>query len=94
MTTKAKKTYAYHGLGFVYRDQITGFTGIATGLTTYISGCNQVLLQPPVKKNGEMNEAMWFDQQRLVTDSAPGSKPAMTLDNSETPGFDKAAPKR
>jgi hypothetical protein len=77
-------------LGRTYRDLITGFTGVATGHVRYISGCNQVLLQPPVDKEGKLREPQWFDEQRL---EVKGTK-AIVLDNSETPGFDAPAPKR
>jgi hypothetical protein len=77
-------------LGNTYRDRITGFSGVATGWTTYISGCSQVLLAPPVDKEGKLVEAQWFDEQRLVDLRAE----PIALDNSETPGFDKPAPKR
>lgn len=76
--------------GDTVKDQVTGFQGIATGRAEYISGCSQVLLAPQVKKTGEMQESQWIDEQRLVV-----VKPSkIKLDNSKTPGPDKAAPKR
>jgi hypothetical protein len=51
-------------LGKKYRDQLTGFEGIAVGYCEYITGCNQVLLVPrgnPSKRS----EVEWFDEQRL-----------------------------
>lgn len=78
--------------GKTYRDKITGFEGIATGYCQYISGCSQVLIAPRVAPDGAMRESHWFDVQRVevVWDDAS----AVNLDNSDTPGFDKAAPKR
>ncbi|MFG1247643.1 hypothetical protein [Xanthobacter flavus] len=76
--------------GATYRDAITGFTGIATGHTTYISGCSQVLLAPPVKPDGTLAESQWFDLQRLKMSGAN----VIHLDNSDTPGCDRPAPKR
>lgn len=76
-------------LGATYRDQISGFTGVATGHAFYISGCSQVLLAPPTGENGAHRSSEWFDEQRLVhTDAA-----VIVLDNSRTPGPDKEAPK-
>lgn len=77
-------------LGAAYRDVITGFAGVATGHTTYISGCSQVLLQPKVDKDGKLVDGHWFDEQRLERLSwVP-----VELDNGATPGFDTPAPKR
>lgn len=76
-------------LGAMYQDVITGFKGIATGHVKYITGCNQVLLQPPAKHSGEFVAAQWFDEQRVerIDDGV------VVLDNSNTPGFDVPAPK-
>ena len=76
-------------LGLTYRDQITGFTGVATGHVTYLTGCNQVLLHPKVDAEGKLRDSQWFDQQRLVQIEGP----QIVLDNGNTPGPDKQAPK-
>lgn len=78
-------------LGATYRDKITGFQGVAVGFVTYISGCNQALLAPPVNQEGALRDSQWFDQQRLELVS--GTQ-AVLLDNGDTPGCDRAAPKR
>ena len=36
-------------LGQKVKDSITGFAGIVTGRAEYITGCHQILVQPPVK---------------------------------------------
>ena len=77
-------------LGVKVKDKITGFEGIITGFVTYISGCNQALVVPPVKKDGSLVEAQWFDEQRLIVTNAN----AIRLNNDKTPGFDTPAPKR
>lgn len=77
-------------LGRKYKDKVTGFEGTATGHAKYISGCSQVLLAPPVTAEGAMRDSQWFDEQRLTAQE--GEK--IVLDNSATPGCDKAAPKR
>lgn len=78
-------------LGLTLRDRVTGFVGVATGFVTYLSGCNQFLLTPPVTADGAYRDAQWFDQQRLMLLPA---EPRIALDNGPTPGFDKQAPKR
>jgi len=47
------------------KEKITGFTGIITGVSFYITGCNQYLLTPPVKDDGSSGEAQWYDEGRL-----------------------------
>jgi hypothetical protein len=78
-------------LGATYRDNITGFQGVATGHCEYISGCNQTLLTPPVDEKGAHREPHWFDDQRL--ELRDGCK-VVSLNNDATPGCDKEAPKR
>lgn len=78
-------------LGTTYKDKITGFVGVATGFVKYISGCNQALIQPRISDDGAMRESQWFDQQRL--EPVP-NVPVVALDNGETPGCDRAAPRR
>ena len=77
-------------LGKTVTDRITGFSGIVTGYVQYISGCNQVLIVPPVDGDGKLRDAEWFDEQRIEIHEVD----AVTLDNDGHEGFDKAAPKR
>ena len=78
-------------LGQEVRDVITGFRGIATGRCNYISGCEQVLVQPTMKDDGTVPDARWYDDQRL--EAVPGAR-FVSLDNGRTPGFDAPAPVR
>jgi hypothetical protein len=78
-------------LGRKAQDIVTGFCGTITGHCTYLSGCNQYLLVPPTTGEGNYREGQWFDVQRVRVDT---TTPAIELDNSKTPGFDKPAPKR
>lgn len=77
-------------LGNTYKDTVTGFEGVATGRCKYISGCYQVLLSPKCIDVGTKLESHWFDVQRLEEIK----NETITLDNSKTPGPDKAAPKK
>ena len=52
-------------LGATYRDEITGFEGIATGVVKYITGCDQVLLAPQ-SRDGLKLDAHWFDKPRVI----------------------------
>jgi len=73
------------------KDKITGFTGVITRVVEYISGCNQALLTPPISTDGKLQDARWFDLQRI---KLLEDKPSIVLDNSETPGPDMPAPVR
>jgi hypothetical protein len=77
-------------LGKNYTDKITGFNGVATGWVTYISGCNQVLLQPRVNDKNEVADGRWYDEQRLEENASYGK---ITLIN-DTNGFDQSPPLR
>lgn len=78
-------------LGATYKDKVTGFQGVALGHVRYLTGCNQVLLQPGIDKDGKIRDSLWFDEQRM--ERVAKVKPVV-LDNSKTPGFDKPAPAR
>lgn len=54
-------------LGNKYKDSISGFSGIATARTTYLTGCIRVCLEPTkLNKEGFPIEA-WFDEMMLRT---------------------------
>jgi hypothetical protein len=49
-------------LGDKVRDKITGFEGIVTGHCSYISGCDQISVQPQMKKGDtDRPTGMWID---------------------------------
>ncbi len=82
-------------LGQGVRDLITDFEGLAIGRVEYLTGCVQVLVQPPAgdRRDGsgrEWVESRWFDEPRLrVTIAEPYVLPSIP-----TPGADKEAPRR
>ena len=54
-------------LGKDYRCKITGFVGRAVGTAKYLSGCDQVLLQPQMKPGEtEYPKGVWIDDNQLV----------------------------
>lgn len=79
-------------LGATYTDVITGFTGVATGLCIYISGCSQVLLTAQLTLPAEQLDPplKWVDVQRCRRTGAG----VIVLNNGTTPGCDIAAPVR
>lgn len=54
-------------LGITVKDKITGFEGIITGRSTYLTGCDQYCLQPTCsdESKGKYPDACWFDEGRL-----------------------------
>jgi len=74
-------------LGSTVSDVVTGFTGIATGKASYMTGCDQYLVQPECK-DGAFVEGRWFDFQRLLL--LPAIAPIEL--NNEKPGACGMAP--
>ena len=52
-------------LGAKVRSKITGFTGIVTGRTEYISGCVQLCVTPRAK-DGKSLDSVWIDDDQLT----------------------------
>ena len=76
-------------MGMKCEDKITGFVGMATGFVSYLTGCNQVLIQPQVKEDGTMTTAHWFDESRIRVHT---KIPKVQFDMGEKPGACDAAP--
>ena len=47
------------------RDKHTGFQGVVMAISFYGYGCTQLLVQPPVKEDGEWKKSVWFDEPQL-----------------------------
>lgn len=52
-------------LGKKGKEQVTGFVGILTGRCTYLYGCDQYCLTPPVDEKGGLQDGKWFDEGRI-----------------------------
>ncbi len=52
-------------LGYIVKDIVTGFQGTVTGVVSYLTGCDQFLIQPKIKSGNEFIEARWFDENRI-----------------------------
>ncbi len=50
-------------MGQKVEDTVTGFSGFVMGRVEYVTGCAQVLVQPPCKA-GAWVESRWFDEPR------------------------------
>jgi hypothetical protein len=51
-------------LGKEGRDKVTGFQGIITGRSQFLTGCDQYNLVPPMK-DGKLDAVQWFDEGRI-----------------------------
>jgi hypothetical protein len=51
--------------GVIAQDKITGFTGMVTAKTSYITGCDRYYLTPRVDKDGKCPEGKYFDEGTL-----------------------------
>ena len=63
-------------LGETVRDVITGFSGVVTAKCTYITGCDQVHVQPRQSDK----DGRWYDVTRLEVDN---STPVLELPKIE-----------
>lgn len=51
--------------GVVAQDKISGFVGMITAKTSYITGCDRYFLTPRVDKDGKYVEGKYFDEGTL-----------------------------
>lgn len=63
--TKDNTIEAIQLLGMRAADKVTGFTGTVSSVTFDLYGCVQVILTPPVGKDGKPGDSHWFDVKRL-----------------------------
>lgn len=52
-------------LGSSYVDRVTGFSGIATARTEYLTGRSRTELSPKIRSNGALPRPEWFEDERL-----------------------------
>lgn len=52
-------------LGAFCTDRVTGFSGMATGRTEYLTGRSRVELSPSLRPDGRLPRPEWFDEERL-----------------------------
>ena len=65
-------------LGKKAEDKVTGFKGVITTVSFDLYGCIQVILDPPIKKDGSRTDGKWFDVSRL---NVTGKIPVMVVPN-------------
>lgn len=52
-------------LGKTGKDRVTGYQGTIISISFDLFGCVQVIIRPPVDKDGKLQEAHWFDVNRV-----------------------------
>jgi len=52
-------------LGQEVRDNITGFRGVAVCRSEWLHGCERLVVQPPISKDGKLPETGVFDEPQL-----------------------------
>lgn len=79
-------------LGSTQTDQLTGFTGVVTGITHWITGCDRYQLSPAgLDKDGNVQKPEWFDEVQLD----PKQWAAMIAEpTKKTTGGPREAPRR
>lgn len=53
-------------LGDLAKDEVSGFAGVITGITTFLHGCSRVGVTPRELKEGQPVQTNWFDAPQLV----------------------------
>ena len=68
-------------------DLVTGFCGVVTSRSDYLTGCNSYFLKPPVDKDGKAQEGHWFDEPSLEYDPKHlGEKVTLSRAAEQPPG--------
>lgn len=79
--------------GDLVQDKITSYKGITVGKATYLTGCDQFLVQPACSEDAEDTYpvSQWLDEGRLtVLDIGVMTKEVIQSDSGE--GCDYSAP--
>lgn len=62
-------------LGSKVKDKITGFEGVVTGRTEWLTGCVRLAVQPSsLTKEGASKAEEWLDESRLDLVAKPTAK--------------------
>jgi hypothetical protein len=68
-------------LGDKVKDSVTGYEGIVTGIVSYLTGCDQVLITQKCKKGDNEIKSTWLDMNRVdgtdLMNQAKSNKGAM-----------------
>ena len=62
-------------LGSEVRDKVTGLTGIAICRSKWLTGCDTIMVQPKVDKDGKVPESRTIDEPTLEVIQEPDFGP-------------------
>lgn len=87
-------------MGDEVRDTLSGYQGIAAGITRFLTGCDQILINPVgMDKEGKLRESHYFDVERVevvkeqkVAESNYREPVGRVTFGSKPPGADEAPP--
>lgn len=54
-----------HELGKKAKDIVTGFEGIITSRSEFLTGCNRYGITPKIGTDGKPIDAQWFDENQI-----------------------------
>lgn len=63
-------------LGDEAKDPVSGFKGIVVGITTYLNGCDRVMIQGKAQRDGKIPDNH-FDEPQLTVVKRKKIKPAL-----------------
>lgn len=76
-------------LGDEVQDKVTGFKGIAIVRSIYLQGCDRIAVQPPIDKEGKIQESQHFDDPQLKILKKQKVKPESVQQEYRSGGVDK-----
>jgi hypothetical protein len=77
-------------IGYVVRDKVTQFEGVAVSINFDLYGCVMVDVRARgLNKEGKLNDGYWFDHKRLERVS---TDPVMTVPTFDSPDVPKYTP--
>lgn len=79
-------------LGNKVKDRITGFTGVAVGITNWSSGNVTVTIEPTMLKDGKPVDSCGFDVHRV--ELMEETKPPVAKENTSTTGGPQRDPRQ
>jgi hypothetical protein len=53
-------------LGDEVKCKVTGFKGVVTMYSQCLTGCDRIVVQPPVNKEGKHPDSMWLDTHAVT----------------------------
>lgn len=84
-------------LGDKVKDTVTGFTGIVVAITKWLHGCDRIVVQPKMGKDGKLADNSAFDAPQIVVVAKRVVKATPLMARATAPGGprdDKAASRR